>query len=69
VGIGWKKAGLACQADFLRRAVEIADSLAPRPLAAEKQGFYQLNAHRMLLLSSLSGIKQRSFLGARFLRL
>jgi hypothetical protein len=55
--------------DSLRRAVEVDDSLYPKRLTLEKQGFYQLNVQRMLLLSSLSGIKQRSFLGARFLRL
>ncbi|MGH8331200.1 MAG: hypothetical protein ACRES0_12370, partial [Pseudomonas sp.] len=49
--------------DFLRRAVFIDDSLCLRRSEPEKWGFYQLNAHGMLLLFSLSGIKQRSFLG------
>jgi hypothetical protein len=66
---GWQKTSMGGSADFLRRAVAIDDSLCLGRSKPEKWGFSQLNAHGMLLLSGLSGIKQRSFLGARFLRL
>jgi hypothetical protein len=54
---------------FLRRMVKIAASLCPSRLRAEKAAFWPFIAHGKLLLRGLSGIKQRSFLGARFLRL
>jgi hypothetical protein len=66
---GWQKTLIDGSADFLRRAVAFDDSLYLRLSEPKKWGFSQLNAHGMLLLSGLSGIKQRSFLGARFLRL
>jgi hypothetical protein len=62
-----QKVWIVSKSGFLRRVVKIDASLYPKRPQAKKTPFYRLIAHRMLLHPGLSGIKQRSFLGARFL--
>jgi len=62
-----QKVWIAGKSGFLRRVVKIDASLYPSRSQAEKAPFCRLIAHRLLLHPGLSGIKQRSFLGARFL--